>query len=107
MIVYKNRRFAMRTCRYGGSGIVGTIGSPLARYATKAMLTTAAKTAMRGTLDVAKRAVPHVIAHKVASAITAAAKKQKRVDIDVKHSQEHQLKKAFLDTVSIDVNVLD
>ena len=33
------------------------------------MLTTAAKTAMRGTLDAAKRAVPHLIAHKVVSTI--------------------------------------
>ena len=44
---------------------------------TKAMLTTAAKTAMRGTLYAAKKAVPHLIAHKVASTIVAAAKKQK------------------------------
>ena len=49
------------------------------------MLTAAAETetAMRGTLDAAKRAVPHLIAHKVASTIAAAAKKQKRVDMDV------------------------
>ena len=77
MIVYKSRRFAMRRYRYGESGIVGTIGSLLARYATKVMLTTSAKTATRGTLDAAKRAVPHLIAHKVASAFTAAAKKRK------------------------------
>ena len=50
------------------------------------MLTTAAKRAMRCTLDAAKRAVPHLIAHKVASTIAAAAKKRKRVDIDAKHS---------------------
>ena len=54
MIVYKSRPFAMRRYRYGGSGIVDMIGSLLARYATKAVLTTAAKTAMRGTLDAAK-----------------------------------------------------
>ena len=63
----------MRRYRYGGSGIVDTIGSLLARYATKAMLTTAAKTAMRSTLDAAKRAVPHLIVHNVASPIAAAA----------------------------------
>ena len=51
MIVYKSRRFAMRRYRYGGSGIVDMIGSLLARYATKAMLTTAANMAMRGTMD--------------------------------------------------------
>ena len=57
-------------------------------------MTTAAKTAMRGTLNAAKRAVPHLIAHKVASTIAAVAKKRIRVDIDVKHSYELQLKKA-------------
>ena len=54
------------------------IVSLLARYATKTLLATAAKTAMRGTLDAAKRAVPHLIAHKVASTIAAAAKKRKK-----------------------------
>ena len=66
MIVYKGKRFAMRRYNgYGGFGIVDTIGSLVARYATKAVLATAAKTAMRGTLDAAKRAVPHLIAHKI------------------------------------------
>ena len=81
----------MRKYKYGGSGIVSTIGSLLARYAIKAMLTTATKTAMRGTLDTAKRAAPHLIAHKVASNIADAAKKRKRVVINVKRSQEPQL----------------
>ena len=106
MIVYKSRRFAMRRYRCGRSGIAGTIGSFLARCATKAMLTTAAKAAMRDTLDAAKSAVPHLIAHKVASTIAAAAKKRKRVDIDAKHSQEPQLKKAFVDTGGIEINAL-
>ena len=69
MIVYKSRRFAERRDKYGRSGIVSTIGSLLAQYATKAMLTTAEKTAMRGTPDAAKRTVPHLIAHKVARTI--------------------------------------
>ena len=76
MIVYKSRRFTVRRYRYGGSGIVKMIGSLLARYATKAMLTTATNTAMQGTLDAAKRAVPHLIAHKVASTTAVAAKKR-------------------------------
>ena len=88
MIVYKSRRFAMRRYEYGGSGIVDMIGSLLARYARKAMFITAANTAVRGTLDAAKRAVPYLIAHKVASTIAAAAKKRKRVDIDARESQE-------------------
>ena len=76
------------------------------------MLTTATKTAIRGTLNATKRAVPHLIAHKVANTIAAAAaaaaaaKKRKRVDIDVKHSQEPQWKKALVDTGCIDINAL-
>ena len=88
MIVYKSKRFATRRYEYGGSGIEDMIGSLLARHATKAMLTTAAKTAIRGTLNEAKKAIPHLIAHKVASTIASAAKKRKRVDIDAKHIQE-------------------
>ena len=63
MIVY--RRFAVRRYEYGGSGIVDTVGSLLARYATKAMLATSAKAALRGSLDAAKRAVLHLLAHKL------------------------------------------
>ena len=68
------------------------IGPLLARNATKAMLYTAPKTAMRGTSGTAKRAGLHLIAHKVASTIAAAAKKRKRIDIDAKNRQEPQLK---------------
>ena len=78
MIVYKSRRFAMRRYRYGGSGIVVIIGSLLTRYATKAMLTTAAKTAVRGTFNAAKKALPHLIAHKVASTIEAEKSRYRR-----------------------------
>ena len=76
MIVYKSRRFAVRRYHSGGSGIVSTNGSLLTRYATKAML--AAKTALRGSLDAAKRALPHLIAHRVVSTIANAAKKRKK-----------------------------
>ena len=69
-------------------------------------MTTSAKTEVRGTLDAAKKAVPHLIAHKVASTIADTAKKRSRVDIDAKHSQEPQLKKAFVDTGGIDINAL-
>ena len=76
------------------------VGSLLAHYATKAMWTTAAKAALRGTLDVAKKVIPHVIAHKLATTI---ARKQKRVD---KGSMEPQLTKAYVDTGGIDINAL-
>ena len=91
------------TPQYGGSGVVSTIGSLLAWYATKAMLATAAKTALTGSLNEAKRAIPHLIAHKVVSTIADAAKKRKKVDINVKHRQEPQSKRAFLDTGDIDM----
>ena len=81
------------------------IGSLLAQYTTKAMLAAAAKTALRGSLNAAKRAVPHLIAHKVISTIADAAKKRKRVDINMKHSQEPQSKKALVDT-GPDINAL-
>ena len=105
MIVYKSRHFAARSYQYGRSGIVSTIGSLLARYATKAMLATAAKTALRGSLHAAKRAVPHLVAYKIVSTIANAAMKLKGVDINLKHSQEPQLKKALVDTAP-DINAL-
>ena len=61
------------------------IGSLLARYATKAMLNTAAKAALRGNLDAAKKAIPHVIAHKLTTTI---AKKRKGVDKGMTDCQE-------------------
>ena len=62
------------------------------------MLATAAKAVLKGSLKAAKRAVPHLIVHKVVSTIADAANKRKRVDINVKPSQEPQLKKAFVGT---------
>ena len=103
MIVYKSRRFAVRRYEYGRSGIVDMIGSLLARYATKAILTTAAKAALRCTLAAAKKAIPHVIAHKLTTII---AKKRKRVDKGVTGSQEPQLKRASVDTGGDDINAL-
>ena len=55
MIVYKSKHFTMERYRYEGSGIVDMSGSLLARYTTKAVLTTAEKTAIRGTLDAANK----------------------------------------------------
>ena len=63
------------------------------------MLATVAKAALRGTLDVAKKAIPHVIAHKLTTTI---ARKRKSVT----GRQEPQLKKASVDTGGIDINSL-
>ena len=101
MIVY--RRFAVRRYAYGESGIVDPVGSLLARNATKAMLATAAKAALRGSLVVAKRAVPHVIAHKLATTI---ARKRKRLEKAVTGSHEPHSKKVSVDTGGIDKNAL-
>ena len=101
MIVYKGRRFAVRRYEYEGSGIVGMVASLFAHYATKAMLATAAKAALRGTLDVAKKAIPHLIAHKLATTIA-----RRRIDKGVAGSQVPQLKKASVDTGGIDINAL-
>ena len=98
MIVYKDRRFAVRRYEYRGSGIVDMVGSLLARDATKAMLA-----ALRGGLDAAKGAIPHVIAHKLATTI---ARKRKRLEKAVTGSQEPQLQKASVQTGGIDINAL-
>ena len=79
-------------------------GQKCIKKQTNKKQTTASKTAMRGTLDAAMRAFPHLIAHKLASTIAAAAKKRRRVDIDANHSLGPQLKKAFVDTGGIDIN---
>ena len=88
---------------YGGSGIVDAVGSLLAHYATKAMLATAAKAALRGSLDTAKRAIPYLLAHKLATTI---AKKRKRLEKAVAGSYEPRSKKAPVDTGGIDINAL-
>ena len=99
MIVYKSTRQAVRRYGYGESGIVDTIGSFLAR---QAMLITAARSAMRDTLNVAKKAIQHLIEHEVATNIqNATSKKRKKVEIDPKRSQDPQLKKAAVNTGGI------
>ena len=50
---------------------------------------------LRGTLDVAKKAIPHVIAHKLDITLP---RKGKRVDKGVTGSQDPQLEKASVDT---------
>ena len=70
------------------------------------MLTTSAKTAMRGTLAAAKRTIPDLIANQVASSIANAAKTLEKVDIDVTRSPEPLLKKASVVIGGIDINAL-
>ena len=66
------------------------------------MLATSAKTTMRDMFDAIKKANPHLIAHKAATAVAQqAGKKRKKVEINTKRSQEPQLKKATMDTCSM------
>ena len=62
------------------------------------MLATAAKAALRVSVDAVKRAVPHLLAHKLATTI---AKKRTRLEKAVIGSQEPQSKKASVDTGGI------
>ena len=64
---------------------------------------TTAKAALWGTLDVAKKAIPHVIVSKLATTIS---RKRKRVDNGVTGIQEPQSKTASVDTCGIDINAL-
>ena len=54
-------------------------------------------------MDAAKRAVPHLLAHKL---VTTIAKKRKRLEKVVAGSQEPQSKKASVGTDGIDINAL-
>ena len=65
------------------------------------MLATASKAALSGSLDAAKRAVPHLLANKL---VTNIAKKRKRLEKDMAGSQESQSKKASVDTGGIYIN---
>ena len=54
MIVYRSR-YAVRRYRRGGAGIVSSLGAMVAKYATRAMLASAAKSALKGTLKQLKQ----------------------------------------------------
>ena len=103
MIVYKSRRFAVRRYEYVGSGIVVTVRSLLARYATKAMLATAAKAALRGSLKSVKRTAPHLQAYKL---VTTIERKRKCLEKAVAGNQEPKSKTASVDIGGIDINAL-
>ena len=59
--------------------------------------------ALRGSLDAARRAIPHLLAHKL---VTTIAKKRKRLEKVVAGSQKPQSKKASADTGGIDISAL-
>ena len=61
------------------------------------------KAALCGSLDAAKRAVPHLLDHKL---VTTIARKRKRLEKAVVGNQEPQLRKASVDIGGIDINVL-
>ena len=87
MLVYKSRRYGVRRYGYGGSGIVDMIGSLLVRYVTKAML-----------LKVSDARYIRCSQESHSTLLVRSGKKE----IDTKHSQKPQLKKASVDTGRID-----
>ena len=45
------------------------MGALIAKYATRAMLPSAAKSALRGSISASKRAIPHMVAHKLITTV--------------------------------------
>ena len=66
MIVYRSR-YAVRRYRRGDAGIVSSLGAMVTKYATRAMLASAAKSALKGTLKTAQAALPALTGHKIMS----------------------------------------
>ena len=64
MIVYRSR-YAVRRYKRGGAGIVSNLGAMVAKYATRAMLASAARSASKGTLKTVQAALPAIIGHKI------------------------------------------
>ena len=92
MIVYRSR-YAVRRYRRGGAGIVFSIGAMVAKYATRAMLTSAAKSALQVTLKTAQAALPAMIGHKIMTSI-----KWKNTISKSSRSEEPHSKKAAIGT---------
>ena len=88
MIVYRSR-YAVRTYRRGGAGIVSTLGARVANYATRAMLASAAKSALKA----AQAALPTIIGHKIMTTL-----KQKNAINKSSRSDEPHSKKAAVGT---------
>ena len=98
MIVYRSRH-AARKYRRGGAGIVSSLGAMVAKYATRAMLTSSAKSALKGTLKTATAAIPAIIGHKVATTM------KRKKDINKISSGEPNSKKAVVCT-TLNINAL-
>ena len=66
MIVYRSR---YPVCRYrrGGAGIVSSLVAMVAKYATRAMLASAAKSSLKGTLKTAQATLAALIGHKMST----------------------------------------
>ena len=60
---------------------MSSMGALIAKYATRAMMASAAKSTLRGSISAAKRAIPHMVAHKLITTV-----KRKRDDISKKSS---------------------
>ena len=71
------------------------------QYAKKAMVATAAKSALRGSLDAAKRAIPHIVANKLITTV-----KRKMGDIINKSNLEPHSKKVIVGTTPRGINAI-
>ena len=92
MIVYRSR-YAVRRYRRGGAGIVSSLGAVVAKYATRAMLASAAKSALKGSLMTAQAALPTIIGHKIMTTL-----KRKNAINKSSRSEEPHSKKAAVGT---------
>ena len=73
--------------RRGVAGIVSSLGAVVTKYVTRAMLTSAAKSALKGTLKTATAAIPAIIGHKIAT--TMKRKKDiNKISSGVPHSKK-------------------
>ena len=92
MIVYRSR-YAVRRYRQGGAGIVSSLGAMVAKYARRAMLASAAKSALKGTLKTAQVTLPAMIGHKIMTTL----KREKAINKS-SHSEEPHSNKADVGT---------
>ena len=96
MIVYRSR-YAVREYRRGGAGFVFSLGAMVAKYATPAMLTSAAKSALKGTLKTAQAVLPALIGHKIMSTL----KRKNDVNKSSSSGEPHSKKAAVGTTPNI------
>ena len=100
MIVYRSR-YAVRRYRRGGAGIVSSLGAMVAKYATRAMLASAAKSALKGSLKTAQAALPTIIGHKIRTTL----KRKNAINKSSRSDEPHSKKAAVGTTPNINAHI--